>query len=126
MSAPARFARATSARLYSVRQKMTFGDLPPFMPLKARMNSSPSITGMWESTITASGISLRQTPKACSPSSTSDTLKARFSQIRLVTLRITLESSAIRKCCTASLRARYRQDFGDLEIGPPRDNDFIV
>src|SRR4051812_45083074 len=60
------------------------------------MNSKPSMTGMFQSSSTASGISRLQASSAWAPSSASTIRKSRSSRMRLAILRMTLESSTTR------------------------------
>src|SRR5215475_6705993 len=94
--APACSARAMCATSFSVVQDTTFGTSPPGMRRRLPRNSYPSITGMFQSSSTASGIARLQTSSAFSPSSASTIWKSRPSRIRRATLRMTLESSTTR------------------------------
>src|SRR5215475_383928 len=94
--APACSARAMCATSFSVVQDTTFGTSPPGMRRRLPRNSYPSITGMFQSSSTASGIARLQISSAFSPSSASTIWKSRPSRIRRATFRITLESSTTR------------------------------
>src|ERR1700754_3007860 len=60
------------------------------------MNSKPSMTGIFQSSSTASGSSRLQISSACAPSSASRIRKFMSSRIRLAIFRMTLESSTTR------------------------------
>src|SRR3954451_3600479 len=95
--APALRARAIWATSFSVVQNTTFGPSPPGRRRNALRKSYPSITGMFQSSSTASGNALRHCSSACCPSSASLILKSRPSRMRRATFRMTLESSTTKQ-----------------------------
>src|SRR3990167_5056492 len=98
-AAPARIALAIWATSFSVVQKTTLGFSPPVSSfLRCARNSTPSMTGIDQSSRMRSGIPLRHMSSACAPSSASLTSNSSSSMIRRATLRTTLESSMIKHC----------------------------
>src|SRR6202008_1913402 len=73
------------------------------------MNSKPSMTGMFQSSSTASGIARLQASSALAPSSASMILKSRPSRIRRATFRMTLESSTTRQVFIAPPPSQIRR-----------------
>src|SRR3954447_6287439 len=104
--APPLSAWAICATLFSVVQNTTLGWSPPGSRRMWPMNSKPSITGMFQSSSTASGSLRRQTSSALEPSSASVTSNSRPSRIRRAILRTTLESSTTKHVFILVLRLR--------------------
>src|SRR5262249_22256569 len=84
----------------------TFGWSPPGRRRMWPMNSKPSITGMFQSSSTASGNCRWQISSALEPSSASVTWNSKPSRIRRAILRTTLESSTTKHVFILVLRLR--------------------
>src|SRR5438067_10948428 len=94
------------ATLFSVVQNTTLGWSPPGRRRMWPMNSKPSMTGMFQSSSTASGSFRWQISSAFEPSSASVTSNSRPSRIRRAILRTTLESSTTKHVFILVLRLR--------------------
>src|SRR3990170_5513147 len=96
--APAVMARVMCSTSFSVVQKITLGALPPCSLRSATRKAMLSITGMFQSSSTASGIDIRHWSSASRPFSASEAVKRSSSRMRLATLRMTALSSTTKQC----------------------------
>src|SRR5260221_4063798 len=90
---------------FSVVQKTTTGTAPPLIRRRARRNSMPFITGIFQSSSMASGICRKQAAMASWPSAASSMANSSSSRIRRATFRTTRESSTMRQDFMTSLSA---------------------
>src|SRR6266851_3820008 len=103
--APAPTASWMCLMSFSVVQKTTTGTAPPLIRRRARRNSMPFITGIFQSSSMASGICRKQAAMASWPSAASSMANSSSSRIRRATLRTTRESSTMRQDFMTSLSA---------------------
>ena len=95
--APASMAFWMCSISFSVVQNTTIGTSPPGVALSALRNSMPSITGMFQSSSTPSGILRLQASRASLPSAASSISNSSSWSIFRATKRMTLESSTTRQ-----------------------------